>query len=102
MKAGFRAQRQGCHVQVEGLMGWLDKRYSYFSVVQFAGLIRVERIHVPCDLKLTLFIGGGIEDNAQAPHLRLLPMPLLSKASALYSKEPPGPSEPIILLECHR
>lgn len=66
-------------MQVEGLLGWLDKRYSYFSIVQFAGLIRVERIHIPCDLKLTLFIGGGIEDNAHAPHLQFVPMPLLSK-----------------------
>ena len=64
---------------MEDLLQWLDKGYSYFSVVQFAGLIRVEQIHIPCDLKLTLFIGGGIEDNAQAPHLRFVPMPLLSK-----------------------
>lgn len=68
-------------MQVEGLLGWLDKRYSYFSIVQFAGLIRVERIHIPCDLKLQLFVGGGAEDSAQAPHLKLLPMPLLSKVS---------------------
>ncbi len=28
--------------QVEGLLGWLDKRVSYFTITQFAGLIRCE------------------------------------------------------------
>ena len=101
---------------------WLDKRMSYFTVTQFAGLIRcpacaivacccstvllsfnhlhqawlsaghlkssswrelmvprVQQLAVPCDLKLTMFVGGGVEDGAQAPHLSFVPIPLLSK-----------------------
>ena len=42
---------------------------------------RVEQLHIPCDLKLTLFIGGGVEDGAQAPHLTFIPIPLLSKVT---------------------
>ena len=65
--------------QVEAVLQGLDRRRSYFSVVQFAGLIREEQLAIPCDLKLTLFVGGGTEDLQQAPQLSLLPIPLLLK-----------------------
>jgi hypothetical protein len=42
---------------------------------------RVQQLAVPCDLKLTMFIGGGVEDGAQAPHLSFVPIPLLSKVN---------------------
>ena len=56
----------------------LDKRHSYYSVTQFAGLILAENIDIPCDLKLTLFAGGGDQDKEVAPHLNVLPIPLLA------------------------
>jgi len=66
--------------QVEELLESLDRGRSYFSVVHFAGLLEKERIAVPCDLKLTLFVGGGPDDAAWAPHVKYLPIPLLLKA----------------------
>ncbi len=67
--------------QVTALLEWLDKGRSYFSVQQFAGLLAAERPGVPCDLKLTMFVGGGPEDSAYAPHVTFVPIPLLSKVS---------------------
>lgn len=57
----------------------LDRSRSYFSVVHFAGLLAKEAIEVPCDLKLTLFVGGGLEDQPWAPHVNYIPIPLLLK-----------------------
>ena len=51
----------------------------YMVRLRFCLCSRVEQLRVPCDIKLTLFIGGGIEDGAQAPHLTFIPIPLLSK-----------------------
>ena len=59
----------------------LDKRHTYFTVTQFAGLILAERIDVPCDLKLTLFAGGGDQDREWAPQLGVVPIPLLAGVS---------------------
>ena len=72
--------------QVTALLDWLDKGRSYFSVQQFAGLLAAERPGVPCDLKLTMFVGGGPEDGAYAPHVTFVPIPLLSKV-------PPRPGQ---------
>ena len=47
-------------------------------MTQFAGLILAENIDIPCDLKLTLFAGGGDQDKEFAPHLTVQPIPLLA------------------------
>ena len=64
--------------QLERVLTKLDKRHTYFTVTQFAGLILAERIDIPCDLKLTLFAGGGDQDKEWAPHLGVVPIPLLA------------------------
>lgn len=69
---------------MEALLNGLDKRRSYFSVVHFAGLIAKEQVAIPCDLKLTLFIGGGPEDNVWAPHVNYVPIPLLLKVRVFW------------------
>ena len=61
----------------------LDKRHSYYTVTQFAGLILAEKVDVPCDMKLTLFAGGGDQDREWAAHLNVLPIPLLAGVSAV-------------------
>ena len=60
----------------------MDRQHSYYSVSHIAGLIKAERIDIPCDLKLTLFIAEGEQDTVHAPHLRIVPIPLLSSARA--------------------
>ena len=66
-------------MQIEGVLAGLDRQRSYFSVVHFAGLLAKEQIVIPCDLKLTLFVGGGPEDSLWAPHVTYVPIPLLLK-----------------------
>jgi hypothetical protein len=66
-------------VQIEGVLAALDRQRSYFSVVHFAGLLAKEQVAIPCDLKLTLFVGGGPEDSLWAPHVTYVPIPLLLK-----------------------
>lgn len=61
------------------MLGRLDKRRSYFTVQQFAGLMSKEGVSIPCDLKLTIFVGGGPDDRPFAPHVTFVPIPLLSK-----------------------
>lgn len=65
--------------QIERLLAGLDRGRSYFSVVHFAGLLAKEQVDIPCDLKLTLFMGGGPEDALWAPHITYVPIPLLLK-----------------------
>lgn len=65
--------------EVTALLAGLDKTRSYFSVQQFAGLLAKEGVAVPCDLKLTIFVGGGPDDEVFAPHVNFVPIPLLSK-----------------------
>lgn len=48
-------------------------------MVHFAGLLAKEQVAIPCDLKLTLFLGGGPDDAAWAPHVSYIPIPLLLK-----------------------
>ena len=63
--------------QLERFLAGLDRRHSYYSVSHIAGLIKAEKIDVPCDVKLTLFIGEGDHDTDFAPHLKVVPIPLL-------------------------
>ena len=68
--------------QLERFLVGLDRRHTYYSVTQFAGLILAEKIDIPCDLKLTLFAGGGDQDKQFAPHLTVHPIPLLAGVSS--------------------
>ena len=63
--------------QLERFLAGLDRQHSYYSVSHVAGLIREERLDIPCDLKLTLFVGEGDQDVDQAPHMNVVPIPLL-------------------------
>ncbi len=63
-------------------------------MTQFAGLILAEKIDIPCDLKLTLFAGGGDQDKEWAPHLGVVPIPLL--AGVRTSPRPPPPLSPTL------
>jgi hypothetical protein len=70
---------RGSREQVAAVLGRLDKRRSYFTVQQFAGVMSKEGVSIPCDLKLTIFVGGGPDDRPFAPHVTFVPIPLLSK-----------------------
>ena len=74
--------------QLERFLVALDRRHSYYSVTQFAGLILAEKIDIPCDLKLTLFAGGGDQDKQFAPHLTVYPIPLLAGVSSVPLPQP--------------
>ena len=64
------------HAQLEQFLAGLDREHSYYSVSHIAGLIRAEKIDIPCDLKLTLFVAEGEQDIDQVPHVKIVPIPL--------------------------
>ncbi len=69
--------------QLERFLAGLDRQHSYYSVSNVAGLIREEKLDIPCDLKLTLFVGEGDQDVDQAPHMNVVPIPLLGLVRVL-------------------
>ena len=78
------------HAQLERFLAGLDRQHSYYSVSHIAGLIKAEKIDIPCDLKLTLFIAEGEQDVNHAPHVRVVPIPLLGSVRMLLRPESSG------------